>query len=160
MEPKRQRVDKVFHFYHPERTFIKKHFTFNINDTVTQTPLNGASITDSDSSLPELFACCSDQEAVCEVKTTMDPSFRTLYLKAPVKTSPGTHSLYIMLYNGQYMVSPLEIWLVVLRPVCRFDHSVVLGQSSEVRLMLRGDQANRKVACYSFSVPVMKASCV
>ena len=156
VEPRRQRVDRVVHFYHPERTFIKKHFTFSVNDIIAQTD-NVAALNDSDGGTRELFACCSDPNAIAEVKTAgLDPSLRTLYLKAPVKESPGSHSLYVMLYNGKYLVSPLEVWLVVLHPVCRFDQSVVIGQSSEVRMMLRGDPLNRRVACYSFSAPVMK----
>ena len=53
-------------------------------------------------------------------------------------------------------MSPFEVWLVILHPVCRVDHSVVVGQSSDVRLMVRGDHVNHRVACYSFSTPVMK----
>jgi hypothetical protein len=153
VDPQRQRVDRVFHFYHPERTFIKKHFTFNTNDIIAQAP------TTNEASTSKLFSCCSDPNAVSEIKpsgSTMDHSSQTLYLKAAVKSSPMPHSLYIMLFNERHLVSPFEVWLVVLHPVCRVDHSVVIGQSSDVRLMVRGDHINRRVACYSFSAPVMK----
>ena len=150
MEPQRQKVDRVFHFYHPERTFIKKHFTFNLNDIITLSSNTPATM--------DLFACCSDPNAVSEIKASADDSSHTVYLKAPVNVSPTSHSLYIMLYNGKHLISPFEVWLVVLHPVCRVDHSVVIGQSSDIRLMLRGDHINRRVACYSFSAPVMKVS--
>ena len=149
VEPQRQRVDKVFHFYHPERTFIKKHFTIDINDIITRSPNGPTTAT-------ELFACCSDPNAVSDIKENVDSSSHTLYLKVPVKASPTSHSLYIMLFNEKYLVAPFEVWLVVLHPVCRIDHSVVKGQSSDIRMMLRGDHVNRRVACYSFSAPVMK----
>ena len=149
VDPQRQRVDRVFHFYHPERTFIKKHFTFNTNDIIAQT---------SETNMPKLFTCCSDPNAVSEIKpsSSTNHSSQTLYLKAAVKSSPTPHSLYIMLFNERHLVSPFEVWLVVLHPVCRVDHSVVIGQSSDIRLMVRGDHINRRVACYSFSAPVMK----
>ena len=149
IDPQRQRVDRVFHFYHPERTFIKKHFTFNTNVIITQTP---------EANVSKLFTCCSDPNAVSEIKPngSADHSSQTLYLKAAVKSSPTPHSLYIMLFNERHLVSPFEVWLIVLHLVCRVDHSVVIGQSSDVQLMVRGDHVNRRVACYSFSAPVMK----
>ena len=150
VEPQRQRVDRVFHFYHPERTFIKKHFTFNTNDIITRMP------TTSEANTSKLFACCSDPNSVSEIKASADYSSQTLYLKAAVKASPTPHSLYIMLFNERHLVSPFEVWLVVLHPVCRVDHSVMMGQSSDIRLMVRGDHINRRVTCYSFSAPVMK----
>ena len=153
MEPRCQKVDKVFHFYHPEHTFIKKHFSISAHDITTQ--LSNQTLT-ADANTTELFVCCSDPNALTEIKASADRSSLTLYLKAPVKTSPISHSLYVMLFNGKHLVSPFEVWLVILHPVCRVDHSMVIGQSSDVRLMLRGDHVNRRVACYSFSVPVMK----
>lgn len=155
VELQHQRVDRVFHFYHPERTFIKKHFIFNVNDIITQSHNQP---TAADTNAPEFFACCSDQSAICEIKTGVDHSSQTLYLKAPVKASPSPHTLCVMLFNGKHLVSPFEVWLIVLHPVCRVDHSVVIGQSSDIRLTLRGDHVNRRIACYSFSAPVMKVS--
>ena len=38
----------------------------------------------------------------------------------------------------------------------RVDHSLVMGQASTLRLTLHGNHTNRRVACYSFSAPVMK----
>lgn len=154
VEPQRQKVDRVFHFYHPECTFIKKHFSISPQDINMQCS-NQISTTDADMS--ELFVCCSDPSALTEIKTSADRSL-TLYLKAPVKPSPISHSLYIMLFNGKHLVCPFEVWLIILHPVCRVDHSVVIGQSSDVRLMLRGDNVNRRVACYSFSAPVIKVN--
>ena len=156
MEPQRQKVDRVFHFYHPECTFIKKHFNISAHD-ITITQLSNQTPT-ADVNMTELFVCCSDPNALTEIKTSADRSSLTLYLKALVKTSPISHSLYVMLFNGKHLVSPFEVWLVILHPVCRVDHSVVIGQSSDVRLMLRGDHVNRRVVCYSFSAPVMKVN--
>jgi len=42
----------------------------------------------------------------------------------------------------------------------RVDHSLVMGQSSTLRLTLHGNHINRRVACYSFSIPVMKVALV
>ena len=151
VEPQHQRVDRVYHFYHPERTFIKKHFTINTSDIIAQS----TTTRDADGT-PEFFAYCSDPDAISEVKPSTDHSSQTLYLKAAVRASPTPHSLYVMLFNEKHLVSPFEVWLVILHPVCRVDHSVVIGQSSDVRLMIRGDHVNRRVACYSFSAPVMK----
>lgn len=70
VEPQPQRVDQIFHFYHPERTFLKK-----VIDVDTEHPLFllNSSIEDisgrATNTPCQLFACASDPTVTCEVRS-------------------------------------------------------------------------------------------
>ena len=64
VDPRPQRVDHVFHFYHPERTFLKK-----VIDIDTGHPLfkQDFGTERSKNSNGKIFACASDPEVNCEI---------------------------------------------------------------------------------------------
>ena len=37
----------------------------------------------------------------------------------------------------------------------RITHTLTIGQSSSMKLTVRGDHAHRKVSCFSYSAPVV-----
>lgn len=45
---------------------------------------------------------------------------------------------------------------IIFHKLCRCDHSLVVGQSSALKLTLRGSHSNRRVACFSSAGPAMK----
>ncbi len=70
VKPQPQRVDRIFHFYHPERTFLKK-----VIDVDTEHPLFllNSSIESSSkrarSTPSQIFVCSSDPTVMCEVRS-------------------------------------------------------------------------------------------
>ena len=68
IEPCPQRVDQVFHFYHPERTFLKKAIEVD-----TEHPLFlhhvGPQVSTEEQS--RLYVCASDPEVTCDVRSTV-----------------------------------------------------------------------------------------
>ena len=70
VEPRPERVDHVFHFYHPERTYMKK-----IIEIDTRSPLflhdcgvipGGVDVREKDG---PIFVCSSDPEVICEIRS-------------------------------------------------------------------------------------------
>ncbi len=67
IEPRPQRADRVFHFYHPERTFLKKTITLD-----TQHPLwlyGGGSALGAEED--NVFVCSSDPEVTSEIRSVV-----------------------------------------------------------------------------------------
>lgn len=66
-----QRLDNVFHFYHPERTFFKKVIELDtehplfLHDHDAGTDLAGSRED------KRLFTCTSDPEVTCELRSTV-----------------------------------------------------------------------------------------
>ncbi|XP_064400169.1 nephrocystin-4-like isoform X2 [Halichondria panicea] len=129
VEPLPPRLDQLLHFYHSEKSFLKKQLSLS---------LSGG----------DVFVCCSEPEAVCEVKHSSNSG--SVFIKVPVQSSPALSTLYIIIYYDQkYLISPSQVWKLCIHSVQRVDHSLQVGQSSQVKLMLRGDHTDRRVACYS-----------
>lgn len=74
IEPRPQRVDHVYHFYHPERTYLKKvinidtqHILF-LHNSATE-GIGGVSLDGG-----KIFVCASDPEVTCEIRSIVSVS--------------------------------------------------------------------------------------
>ena len=74
IEPRQQRVDRIHHFYHPERTFLKR--TIDI-DTDHPLFLHGVGVGGGrgggggGKELGKLYVCASDPEVTTEIRYTV-----------------------------------------------------------------------------------------
>ena len=72
IKPRPQKVDRVLHFVHPERTFLKKSIEADVSHPlfISNTPDNeGFGVLGiEDLEQGSLYACTSDPEIMCEVQ--------------------------------------------------------------------------------------------
>lgn len=114
VEPQLQRVDRVLHFYHPERTFLKKHFVLptallhseaeGTNLPPGLTGLRGISTFSLNPDIwedsPEVFVCGSEPDSTCEVRTMV---CYTVFLLDKSKLSPAPYT-YCTFNGGTFLV--------------------------------------------------------
>lgn len=145
-------VNKVLHFYHPQNTFLKKHIL--VQNKSHNSSRNEGVEDEYGSKL--LLVRCSDSNAFCQIKQI--GKSLAVFLKVSSSSSAMSHTFYIMVYNEKYLISPCDVWLVSVHALHRMDHGLILGQSSVVKLTLRGNHINRRVACYSHTASAVKVS--
>ena len=68
IEPCPQRVDHVFHFYHPERTFLKKAIELDTEHPLFLHDVGPQLSTENQS---HLYVCASDPEVTCDIRSTV-----------------------------------------------------------------------------------------
>ena len=80
-----QRTDRVFHFYHPEQSFLKR--SFPLQEGLLEAHSEGSLQCGPEagfSSLPctskELFACASDPDIMCEIRKAVSIAWVLLIL--------------------------------------------------------------------------------
>lgn len=149
-----QSINRVLHFYNPQKTFFKKHILIDTESPNFQSVKTIAE--GGNGSSQELFACCSDPDAFCEIKQ-IGKSF-SVFLKVSSNMSATSRTFCVMLYNQKYLLTPCEIWRISIHSVHRMDHTLVLGQSSALRLTVRGNHINRRVVCYSHTTSDIKVN--
>ena len=70
IEPQPQRIDQIFHFYHPERTFLKKMIDINTEHPLFVLNSNMEGGREGIRSSPgQVFACTSDPTVTCEIRS-------------------------------------------------------------------------------------------
>jgi len=65
LRAREQRVDRTFHFYHPEKTFLKRQF--ELHQSILAEGLEN-DVLEPTLIPPEIFVCTSDPDNVCEIK--------------------------------------------------------------------------------------------
>lgn len=69
VDPRPQRVDRVFHFYHPERTFLKKVIDIDTEHPLFTQDFGTERSKSSNNGVGKIFACASDPEVNCEIRS-------------------------------------------------------------------------------------------
>lgn len=138
--PMNQRIDRVQHFYHTEGIFMRKQIIIPSN-----------LMNDNDLSI-----YCNDINTTCDVREYQDGDSLVVHIKAPVNNSPDITNLYLMIYNDKYMISPVEIWRLCIHSVQRLSHSMIMGESSLVKLNIKGDHRNRRIIYHAHSSNTIK----
>eukprot|EP00062_Callorhinchus_milii_P012724 gi/632960062/ref/XP_007895981.1/ PREDICTED: nephrocystin-4 isoform X2 [Callorhinchus milii] len=136
-------IDQTFRFYHPEFTFLKKSIRLPPWHTMPGTHVQ----TQTDEL--QINVRCSDSNIICETKKMDRNEPQDVFLKVSCGPSPQINKFFIMVYMDLWLATPIQIWQFYIHSLNRVDVSCVMGQLSQLSLVLRGTQAVRTVAAYT-----------
>ncbi|XP_067873614.1 nephrocystin-4 isoform X2 [Heterodontus francisci] len=136
-------IDQTFRFYHPELTFLKK--------SIRLPPLHALS--GMAVQLPnaefQIHVRCSDFNIICETKKTALNEPQDVFLKVACGPSPEIKRFFVIVYMDPWLAVPIQIWQFYVHSLQRIDVSCVVGELTQLSLVLRGTQTVRKVAAYT-----------
>ncbi|XP_072100874.1 nephrocystin-4 isoform X2 [Mobula birostris] len=135
-------IDQTFRFYHPELTFLKK--------SIRLPPLHilkGMKVHTSPVEF-QIHVRCSDLNVICESKKMAPNEPQDIFLKVECGPSPEIKKFYVMIYMDPWLAVPIQIWQFYVQSLHRIDVNCVVGQRTQLSLVLRGTQSTRNVAAY------------
>ncbi|XP_062889534.1 nephrocystin-4 isoform X2 [Mobula hypostoma] len=136
-------IDQTFRFYHPELTFLKK--------SIRLPPLHilkGMKVHTSPVEF-QIHVRCSDLNVICESKKMAPNEPQDIFLKVECGPSPEIKKFYVMIYMDPWLAVPIQIWQFYVQSLHRIDVNCVVGQRTQLSLVLRGTQSTRNVAAYT-----------
>ncbi|XP_051895558.1 nephrocystin-4 [Pristis pectinata] len=143
-------IDQTFRFYHPELTFLKK--------SIRLPPLHVLKGMTVQTSLAEfqIHVRCSDLNVICEAKKMAPNEPQDLFLKVACGPSPEIKKFFLMIYMDPWLAVPIQIWQFYVQSLHRIDVNCVVGQRTQLSLVLRGTQSARNVAAYTSNTEELK----
>ncbi|XP_067826754.1 nephrocystin-4 [Heptranchias perlo] len=136
-------IDQTFRFYQPELTFLKK--------SIRLPPLHALSdiAVQSTNAEFQIHVRCSDFNIICETKKMALHEPQDVFLKVACGPSPEIKKFFVIVYMDPWLAVPIQIWQFYIHSLHRIDINCVVGQLTQLSLVLRGTQAVRKVAAYT-----------
>ncbi|XP_048471112.1 nephrocystin-4 isoform X2 [Rhincodon typus] len=138
-------IDQTFRFYHPEMTFLKK--------SIRLPPLHalsGLTVQSLNAEL-QINVRCSDFNIICETKKMALNEPQDVFLKVACGPCPEVKKFFVIVYMDPWLAVPIQIWQFYIHSLQKIDVSCVVGELTQLSLVLRGTQTVRKVAAYSSS---------
>ncbi|XP_078414346.1 nephrocystin-4 isoform X3 [Cetorhinus maximus] len=131
-------IDQTFRFYHPELTFLKK--------SIRLPPLHALSgmTVQSPNSEFQTHVRCSDFNIICETKKMALNEPQDVFLKVACGPSPEVKKFFVIVYIDPWLAVPIQIWQFYIHSLQRIDVNCVVGELTQLSLVLRGTQAVRK----------------
>ncbi|XP_058575299.1 nephrocystin-4 isoform X4 [Neofelis nebulosa] len=136
-------ADRVFRFYHPELTFLKKAIRLPPWHTLPGAPVGRPG------EEPQVHVRCSDPNVICETQNVGPGEPRDVFLKVASGRSPESKDFFVLVYTDRWLATPVQIWRIHLHSLQRVDASCVTGQRTRLSLVLRGTQAVRRVRAFT-----------
>ncbi|XP_072887786.1 nephrocystin-4 [Hemitrygon akajei] len=136
-------IDQTFRLYHPELTFLKK--------SIRLPPLHilkGMKVHTSPVEF-QIHVRCSDLNVICESKKMAPNEPQDIFLKVACGPSPEIKKFCVMIYMDPWLAVPIQIWQFYIQSLHRIDVNCVVGQRTQLSLVLRGTQSARNVAAYT-----------
>ncbi|XP_072442837.1 nephrocystin-4 isoform X6 [Chiloscyllium punctatum] len=138
-------IDQTFRFYHPEMTFLKKSIRLPPLHT-----LSGLTVQSPNAEL-QINVRCSDFNIICETKKVALNEPQDVFLKVACGPSPEVKKFFVIVYMDPWVAVPVQIWQFYIHSMQKIDVSCVVGELTQLSLVLRGTQTVRKVAAYTSS---------
>ncbi|XP_060707897.1 nephrocystin-4 [Hemiscyllium ocellatum] len=138
-------IDQTFRFYHPEMTFLKK--SIRLPPLYT---LSGLTVQSPNAEL-QINVRCSDFNIICETKKVALNEPQDVFLKVACGPSPEVKKFFVIVYMDPWVAVPVQIWQFYIHSMQKIDVSCVVGELTQLSLVLRGTQTVRKVAAYTSS---------
>ncbi|XP_078095293.1 nephrocystin-4 [Mustelus asterias] len=136
-------IDQTFRFYHPELSFLKKSIRL-----APLQALSGLTVQSPNSDI-QTHVRCSDCNIICETKKVAFNEPQDVFLKVACGPSPEVKKFFVIVYMDPWLAVPVQIWQFYIHSLQRIDVNCVVGELTQLALVLRGTQTVRKVAAYT-----------
>uniref|UniRef100_UPI00358F3FD4 nephrocystin-4 n=1 Tax=Myxine glutinosa TaxID=7769 RepID=UPI00358F3FD4 len=143
-------VNKAFHFFHPELSFLKKSIHIPPLSTSHEQPKSNVQGHD-------LQVRCSDPNVICEVLHS-GQELSDVFVKVSTGQSPQVKKFFLLLYTDRWLSRPWMCWQLQVHAMQRIDISCVLGQASRAPQLLHGMRSTCQLRCYVSHPNILQVS--
>uniref|UniRef100_A0A8C4Q1X0 Nephrocystin-4 n=1 Tax=Eptatretus burgeri TaxID=7764 RepID=A0A8C4Q1X0_EPTBU len=150
VHPQPYTVNKAFHFFHPELSFLKKSIHIPPLSTFHGQP-------NANTQGHDLQVRCSDPNIICDVLHS-GQELSDVFVKVSTGQSPQVKKFFLLLYTDRWLSRPWMCWQLQVHAMQRIDISCVLGQASRVPQVLHGMRSTRQLHCYVSHPNILQVS--